>query len=130
MGAKKKEKKEKKRKKINGRRQKEEKCVTLYTRQAFREKGWKPSLLPSKIEEERGIRGSRSERALLPKSVYCRTSLPPSVEKGSATFQRKIRCPFAVKVSLRRVLDGPRFPLEVNGTINQAELLLDQATKN
>lgn len=26
-------------KKINGRRQKEEKCVTLYARQAFREKG-------------------------------------------------------------------------------------------
>lgn len=29
----------KQKKKINGRRQKEEKCVTLYARQAFREKG-------------------------------------------------------------------------------------------
>lgn len=42
-----------------------------------------------------------ASRALLPK-VSVLQSVPLPVEKGRATFQRKIRCPFAVKVSLQR----------------------------
>lgn len=78
---------------INGRGRKEkEKCVTLYACQAFREKGVKAIALTLKnrgrdlwLEKREGIVAERLSVLL---------NVPPVVEKGRATFQRRDPLPF------------------------------------
>ena len=86
-GERKTKKKEKKRKrkeeggrKINGRRQKEEKCVTLYARQAFSWKRVKAIALTLKNRRRNeGSVAPRSERALLPRTLCIAGAAAPAL---------------------------------------------------